>query len=766
MHGSQIVGLGNRQIGLRSKRIAVGAYEFNVDRDLALQKTDDGSDAIAGDTYTYTLMVTNQGPEDSAGSTITDTLPTGWSFVSGSGCASAAGGFTCSVSALLVSASQSFVVTVAVPADAAEATVTNTATVSSSEPDALTSNNSDSETTTVVRRTDLVLDKSDDGSTATAGSNYSYTLQVTNDGPSDSSGGSLSDTLPAGWSFVSGAGCSATAGGFDCLVGALNSGAMQSFTVSVAVPADASGTFTNSASVTANETDPNGGNNTDTEMTTVAASTDLALDKSDDGSNAVAGGIYDYTLTVSNLGPSNASGGTVSDTLPAGWSFVSGSGCIGTAGGFDCAVGALAPTAMQSYTVTVAVPANALATVTNTATVMANEADPVAGNNGDSESTDISRSTDLALDKSDDGSNAVAGSNYVYTLSVNNLGPSDSSGGTVSDTLPAGWNFVSGAGCSTTANGFDCSVGALALNATQSFMVTVAAPADAVGTVTNQATLAANESDPQAANNVDSEDTDVDAEADLSLSNDDGVTTAIPGETVTYVIIASNAGPSDAPGSTVSDVFPAACTSVAWTCSGANGGSCTASGSGNLSDAVNLPAGSSVSYSAVCTINSATTGSLVNTATVSAATSVTDPDNGNNSATDTDMLQATADLAISKDDGVTTAIPGESVTYAIVASNAGPSDAPGSTVSDAFPAACTSVAWTCSGANGGSCTASGSGDLSDVVILPAGSSVSFSAVCTINSAATGTLVNTANVSLVASVNDPDGGNNSATGRWA
>ena len=74
--------------------------------------------------------------------------------------------------------------------------------------------------------------------------------------------------------------------------------------------------------------------------------------------------------------------------------------------------------------------------------MQANEPDPNGGNNTDSETTDVVRQTDLAMDKRDDGSDAVAGTNYTYTLEVRNVGPSDSSGATVTDTLPADWQFV------------------------------------------------------------------------------------------------------------------------------------------------------------------------------------------------------------------------------------------------------------------------------------------------------------------------------------
>src|SRR4029077_6656729 len=121
---------------------------------------------------------------------------------------------------------------------------------------------------------------------------------------------------------------------------------------------------------------------------------------------------------------------------------------------------------------------------------------------------------------------------------------------------------------------------------------------------------------------------------------------------------------------------------------------------------------------------------------------VTDPTPGNNSATDSDALGAQADLAVTKTDGVTTATPGGSVTYTITASNAGPSSATGSTVADPFPASLTCT-WTCVGAGGGTCTASGSGNLNDTVSLPSGGSVTYTASCMISASATGTLSNTA-----------------------
>jgi uncharacterized repeat protein (TIGR01451 family) len=248
--------------------------------------------------------------------------------------------------------------------------------------------------------------------------------------------------------------------------------------------------------------------------------------------------------------------------------------------------------------------------------------------------------------------------------------------------------------------------------------------------------------------------------ADLAVTKTDGVSTAVPGGSVTYTITASNAGSSPALSATVADTFPASLTCT-WTCVGAGGGTCTAAGSGNINDTVNLPVGGSVTYTASCTIAPGATGTLSNTATVAAPADVTDPSPANNSATDSDTLTPQADLAIAKTDGVATAVPGGSVTYTITASNAGPSNATNATVADTFPASLTCT-WTCVGAGGGTCTAAGSGNINNTVNLPAGGSVTYTASCTVAPGATGSLSNTATVAAPAGVTDPNPANNSAT----
>ena len=127
------------------------------------------------------------------------------------------------------------------------------------------------------------------------------------------------------------------------------------------------------------------------------------------------------------------------------------------------------------------------------------------------------------------------------------------------------------------------------------------------------------------------------ASADLSITKDDGVVNAAPGNDVTYTIVVSNSGPSDS-GGAVTDNFPAECVNPSYTSVAAGGATGNTAGpaNGNINDALTLPAGSSVTYTATCPVNANATGSFANTATITAG-AVNDPDPSDNSATDVDQ---------------------------------------------------------------------------------------------------------------------------------
>ena len=69
-------------------------------------------------------------------------------------------------------------------------------------------------------------------------------------------------------------------------------------------------------------------------------------------------------------------------------------------------------------------------------------------------------------------------------------------------------------------------------------------------------------------------------QSNLGITITDGKTVVVSGQTTIYTIVVSNAGPSTATNARVQDPFPAAVTSVSWTCSASAGSSCPGSGTG------------------------------------------------------------------------------------------------------------------------------------------------------------------------------------------
>jgi uncharacterized repeat protein (TIGR01451 family) len=342
----------------------------------------------------------------------------------------------------------------------------------------------------------------------------------------------------------------------------------------------------------------------------------------------------------------------------------------------------------------------------------------------------------------------------------------------VADSLPAGVTTATWMATASSGGGMvtgpSSGTGALAttvdlpVNASVTFTFTVQIDPSATGSLTNTATVSppSGVTDLDPANNSATDSDNLTPQADLSITKTDGALSAVPGNSTTYTIVVSNAGPSTAVDQAVTDLFPSAITAVRWTAVASPGSSvAVAGGAGNIMTTVTLLPGGTATFTAVATIDPTATGSLSNSATVAVPPGDTTP--ANNTATDSDSLTPQADLSITKTDGVASAVPGTNTIYTIVVSNAGPSTAVDQAVTDLFPLAISAVQWTAVASAGSSvAAASGSGNIATTVTLLPGGTVTFTAAATINPSATGTLTNTATVAVPPGDTTP--ANNSAT----
>jgi uncharacterized repeat protein (TIGR01451 family) len=732
---------------------------------LGITKTDGVTTAIAGGSVTYTITASNAGPSNATGATVADTFPASltctWTCAgAGGGTCTAAGSGNINGSVNLPSGgSVTYTATCAVSASAT-GTLSNTATVTApgGVTDPTPGNNSATDSDTVGSQADLAITKTDGVTTATAGGSVTYTITASNAGPSNATGATVADTFPAAltctWTCAGAGGGTCTAAGSGNINGSVNlpSGGSVTYTATCAVSASATGTLSNTATVTApaGVTDPAPGNNSATDSDTVGLQADLAITKTDGVAAATAGGSLTYTITASNAGPSNATGATVADTFPASltctWT------CVGAGGGTCAAAGSgningtvnLPSGGSVTYTASCTVSASATGTISNTATVTApgGVTDPAPGNNSATDVDTVGSQADLAITKTDGVTTATAGGSVTYTITASNAGPSNATGATVADTFPAAltctWTCAGAGGGTCTAAGSGNINGSVNLpsGGSVTYTASCAVSAAATGTLSNTATVTApaGVTDPTPGNNAATDVDTVGSQADLAITKTDGVTTATAGGSVTYTITASNAGPSNATGATVADTFPAALTCT-WTCVGAGGGTCTAAGSGNIGDTVNLPSGGSVTYTASCTVSISATGTLSNTATVAAPAGVTDPAPANNTATDADTVTPASPVI----SGTKTVAggphqPGSTVTYTIVLHNTGAgaqADNPGNELIDVLPAQLTLVSAT---ATSGTAVATvGTNTVTWNGAIAAGGSVTITITATLNS---------------------------------
>jgi uncharacterized repeat protein (TIGR01451 family) len=251
---------------------------------------------------------------------------------------------------------------------------------------------------------------------------------------------------------------------------------------------------------------------------------------------------------------------------------------------------------------------------------------------------------------------------------------------------------------------------------------------------------------------------------DLEVTVTHGAMTAIAGATHTYTVVVRNLGPANVSGAAVTDMFPTDFIAVTFTTTQTGGASgFTASGADNIDDTVTMPAGSSITYKATGKVASVATGNVSNMAIVTAPSGVMDPNPADNSATDTETINLQADLKVTVTDAKTKIPAGRKNTYTIVATNLGPSDVSAATVTDSFPAGFKNVTYTASQSGGATgFTPSGRDNINDTVTMPSGSKITYKAKGITSRSATGSISETATVSVPNGATDPNLSNNSAT----
>jgi uncharacterized repeat protein (TIGR01451 family) len=592
----------------------------NLNADLSVTKTDNLTNVTPGSIVTYTVVASNLGPDTAGGAIFTDTVPaelTGVAWTCGSpvagatcGAASGSGNNISTTANLPTGGSVTYTITGTL-SNTATGVLTNTARIVTpatgvTDPTDPTrtgaGNNSATDNTTINAVSDVRIAKSHTGN-FTVGVNGSYTLTASNAGIGATSGTiTVVDNLPAGLTVAAPI---PTPANWDCSTTVVGSSTLTCTSITsipagqnhptqivlgvvVGAAAFAASPVTNVATISGGgEPAFNNGNNTASDPTTIVGSPNLTIAKTHTGNFTRGSTTASYTITVTNSGTAATNGTTVTvtDTVPAGLTPTAPTPPAGTVNGWSCNIAGQVVTctrtdslpAGQSYPVipiTVTVSQTAPNSVTNSVTV-AGGGEPASlnGNNTATDPTTIVSSADLSLTKTADNSAPLINQLVTFTLTVSNAGPTNASGITVRDQLPAGLAFVSAA----PAAAYDSATGIWtvgAVNSGANSTLQIVARVTASGTITNTAQVAAsNAPDPDSTpdNNAAAEDDQASAilgalappAVELcktfpgqSCVPPPSLPQQLPGAEITYVINFANRGGSPARTLAIADDVP------------------------------------------------------------------------------------------------------------------------------------------------------------------------------------------------------------------
>ena len=321
---------------------------------------------------------------------------------------------------------------------------------------------------------------------------------------------------------------------------------------------------------------------------------------------------------------------------------------------------------------------------------------------------------DMTLIKSHAPASFTRGSTATYTIPVENLSPYGSTNATVTvnDTLPLGVTPTSASG-----TGWSCSIASQTVScvnstvlAGNSFYPSITVNANvaqtAPATETNTAIVGGG-GEINLSNDTYTDIANVVSSADLSVTNTASPNPVAAGSNITYTQVVTNNGPSAADNASLIEAIPANTTFVSlaapasWSCTTPPVGS-----TGNVvCNDLNMAGSTAATFSLVTKVTAGTASGTLITDTVSASSSVNDPNSANNTASASTVVGTTtgAQLSVTNAASPNPVVASNNITYTQVVTNTGTAAATGATFTEATPANTTFVSitgatgWTCSG---------------------------------------------------------------------
>ncbi|WP_198293619.1 DUF7507 domain-containing protein, partial [Algoriphagus resistens] len=393
--------------------------------------------------------------------------------------------------------------------------------------------------------TDLAISLSVNNPNPILGNNVVFTISVNNNGPNDASGVEVVALLPAGYDYQ---GDNIGGGVYNAATGIWNIGGVltgESSSIEITTTVTTTADYEFSAAVTHEEIDTDPENDQAGISIDPVLIADLSTAKTTGNNFPNAGEQLVFTVSVTNNGDYDATNVVVNDQLRSGYTYISdNSEGAYDAGTGDWNLGDLANGSTASIEITVLVNGNG--DYGNTATARANQFDPDNSDNQSSITLTPVPQTDLGITKMANNGAPDVGSTVDFTITVNNSGPSPSTGILVSDQLPDGYEYVSDSpsqGTYDEGSGI-WTVGNLASGASATLSITarVLEPVSGADFENHTSIIGSNENDPNPANNSASEITTPVSNPSWTLTKSSSDSFENPGDVIVYNIEVENTG--------------------------------------------------------------------------------------------------------------------------------------------------------------------------------------------------------------------------------
>jgi uncharacterized repeat protein (TIGR01451 family) len=404
--------------------------------DLTIGITTSPRTVVSNDPFDYVVTVNNAGPSDDSQVVISDTLPAGVTYQS----ASADQGVTPIVKSGVVSAtfatlssgaSVSLTIVV-VPTVAPGSKLSDTASVTGQNAEPAKAINTATLATLVVGRSDRGIAVASAPASAYVGQNITYTLDISNLGPDAEPDAVLSFPCPADLVLVSASSIAGEpapvikAGMFTAQLGSIAVSSIFEYSVTISPQAAAAGTLVTTFSVGGQNVDSDSANDNAQASVAVTPAADLAVTVTPGAATPAHDADWSYTLTVTDLGLSPATGVTALAPLPANAQFEGATSSQGTApieagGAVSAALGNIAPG--QSATVTIVVQPDAVGPLLLNASAGGDQHDPNTANNHQSLVVSVAPSADLTVSLHSEYPTVLTGEPWTFGVTVANSGP-------------------------------------------------------------------------------------------------------------------------------------------------------------------------------------------------------------------------------------------------------------------------------------------------------------------------------------------------------